>query len=69
LNAVERLSQRTPASHIQGTDDEATEDDQDLEMLLQGERDGVDGNEREGLVLGRQGADLQELVLRIRLSA
>jgi hypothetical protein len=37
-------------------------------MLLQGERDGGDGSERDGLVLGRQGADLQELVLRIRLS-
>jgi hypothetical protein len=36
-------------------------------MLLQGERDGGDGSERDGLVLGRQGADLQELVLRIRL--
>jgi hypothetical protein len=42
--------------------------DHDLEMLLQGERDG-EGVEREGLVLGRQGADLKELVLRIRLSS
>lgn len=66
LNAVERLSQRTPAN--QSSDDKVPEADHDLEMLLQGERDGGDGNEREGLVLGRQGADLQELVFRIRLS-
>lgn len=38
--------------------------DRDLEMLLQGERDDVD----EGR-LPRQGADLQELVLRIRLQS
>ena len=42
--------------------------DQDLDMLLRGERDEGEGTERDGLVLGRQGADLQELVLRIRLS-
>ena len=36
--------------------------DRDLEMLLQGERDDMD----EGR-LTRQGADLQELVLRIRI--
>jgi hypothetical protein len=40
--------------------------DRDLEILLQGERDDEGGD---GLVLGRQGADLQELVLRIRLTA
>ena len=67
MNAVERLSQRTTAN--QSSDDKVPEADHDLEMLLQGERDGGDGNEREGLVLGRQGADLQELVFRIRLSA
>lgn len=40
------------------------ETDRDLEMLLQGERDDTD----EGR-LTRQGADLQELVLRIRLQS
>ena len=64
LLAVDRLSKRTPAE--QNDDNEKA--DHDLEMLLQGERDGGDGSERDGLVLGRQGADLQELVLRIRLS-
>jgi hypothetical protein len=46
-------------------DKEGQSADRDLEILLQGERDGEDGD---GLVLGRQGADLQELVLRIRLT-
>jgi len=64
LLAVDRLSKRTPAEQ----NEEKGTADHDLEMLLQGERDGGDGNERDGLVLGRQGADLQELVLRIRLS-
>ena len=64
LLAVDRLSKRTPAEQNDGNE----RADHDLEMLLQGERDGGDGGERDGLVLGRQGADLQELVLRIRLS-
>lgn len=46
-------------------DKEGQSADRDLEILLQGERDGEDGD---GLVLGHQGADLQELVLRIRLT-
>jgi len=64
LLAVDRLSKRIPAEQAE----EKGTADHDLDMLLQGERDGGDGSERDGLVLGRQGADLQELVLRIRLS-
>lgn len=50
----------------EGGGDQA-ETNRDLELLLNGERDGSDEGGREGLVLGRQGADLQELVLRIRV--
>lgn len=60
---MDRLSKRTPAEQ----NAESGTVDHDLEILLQGEREG-DGDEKDGLVLGRQGADLQELVLRIRLS-
>lgn len=63
LLAVDRLSKRTTAEQV-----EEEKVDQDLDMLLRGERDEGEGTERDGLVLGRQGADLQELVLRIRLS-
>lgn len=43
------------------------ETDRDLELLLQGERNGDEDGVGGGLILGRQGADLQELVLRIRI--
>ena len=61
LHAVERLSMRTTSEK---TTDQGKQmaTDRDLEMLLQGERDDMD----EGR-LTRQGADLQELVLRIRI--
>lgn len=56
---------RTTSEKTTPTDQEnQVETDRDLEMLLQGERDDAE----EGR-LTRQGADLQELVLRIRLQS
>lgn len=56
---------RTTSEKTNTTDQEnRVETDRDLEILLQGERDDVD----EGR-LTRQGADLQELVLRIGLQS
>lgn len=56
---------RTTSEKAPPTDEEnQVETDRDLEVLLQGERDDAE----EGR-LTRQGADLQELVLRIRLQS
>lgn len=48
---------------------EHADTDKDLELLLHGHPDGSDDEGPGGPVLGRQGADLQELVLRIRLQS
>ena len=55
---------RTTSEKAPTDEENQGETDRDLEMLLQGERDDAE----EGR-LTRQGADLQELVLRIRLQA
>lgn len=46
-----------------GTEDDQGDAGRDLELLLHGD----EAEDREGPVINRQGADLQELVLRIRL--